>query len=434
MGIIDRFKRAKKTERKKLAKQPPIAEIGYLYSESDTEKEPLSELEAPDGLEKFRHMRTNDPIIGGLMLRIDMIFQAARYNLEGQNADFVQAQFDALPKGINSLLQDLASALTYGFSINEKVWEVRDGLVMLKDLPPRHQLTVSEFTAEFVKQESVAIPRSKCIHFVPIEICRNPLGMSLLRHIYKPYYYKSSIEAAEALGIDRDLGGLPIMQAPEGYDFTKAVSTNENYDPFVAATLTWAKQVVADIRKDSSQGVVMPFGWVLKILKGESGNTIDTTNIINRYNTEMAIGILQDFAIMGAFASTNNANVEAHINDFLNTCDSFLSLMAEVINQQLIPDICRFNGLYEYPKISFLKLRKEALDKLAGYLARLVNANIITPTTEIEKTVLQLIDMPFTKSGQKPNPAMQNKSAEKDPAKKPDEEDDEKDPKNPDDE
>jgi hypothetical protein len=45
----------------------------------------------------------------------------------------------------------------------------------------------------------------------------NPEGRSLLRNAYRPWYYKHRIEEIEAVGVERDLAGLPIAYLPPEY-------------------------------------------------------------------------------------------------------------------------------------------------------------------------------------------------------------------------
>lgn len=365
-----------------------------------TDKEILSELEPPTGLEKFYNMRRNDPIIGGLMLRVENVFKHAYWEVEGANAGLVKENLDNLPYGVSTLISEMTSALTFGFSLNEKIWRMDGGKVYLIDVEPRYQPTIEDFEDGEAYQQwdngSAYIPLSKCLHFIPIEHCRNPYGESLLRQVYKPYYFKSSIESAEALGIDRDLGGLPVMTAPEGFDFNKCDPDSPNYDASYATTLDWAQEVVGDVRRDETEGVVKPNGWELTILRGETRTTIPTVEIINRYNTEIAVGLLQSFAVMGGFASTNNANVAELVEDFHFICNSILQLMANTINNQLVKDICRFNGKKSYPKMKFKDVQRRDLDKLASFVARLVKVGIITPTKTLEKNMMERIKVPYT--------------------------------------
>jgi len=379
--------------------------FGSKGYDDPTDKEILTELVPPGGLEKYRNMRANDPIVGGLMLRIDNLFKNVEWEVEGQNAAIVKRQLDNLRYGVSTLISEMTTAFTYGFSLNEKIWEMSGGEVALVDLAPRYQPSIDEFINDYAIQSTalgtVDIPLSKCLHFIPIEHCRNPYGDSMLRTVYKPYYYKSSIEAAEALGIDRDLGGLPDLEAPEGFDFSKADPDSPNYDASVASTLDWAEDLVSNVRRDNIDGVVRPYGWSLNIIRGETRTSIPTVEIIGRYNTKIAVGLLQTFAVMGGFASTNNANVSELISDFHSVCDSFLTSMAYAINSQVIREICAFNGKTSVPTFKFKEVQKRDIDKLASYVARLVANGIIDPTVTLEKAMLERIKVPYTADQEK---------------------------------
>ncbi len=382
-------------------------------------EEVFSELRPPSGLSKFKNMEDNEPIIGGLMTRFANVFKSARYTIDGPNAHFVKQQLDNLPYGLIELIENFTSAFVFGFSLNEKIWASEGSQIVLIDLEPRYQLTIDEFVSEkghtsynqrYAKQTTnemgtVYIPLTKCVHFMPRTRCRNPYGRSLLRSVYKPYYYKSSIEASEAQSIDRALSGLPVMTAPEGFDFVNADPDSPGYNADVAATLDWAEDVVSKVRKDEMQGIVKPFGWELNLLKGENTVAVNTPDIISRYNVEMAVGLLQTFAVMGGFASTNNSNIEEMIRDFRDSCNSYLYMMAEVINKQIIRDICDFNFKKSYPTIKFHSVASEELEKLASFVARLVAQNVITPTDTFEKAMVEKIDVEYTTKDRKVIPA-----------------------------
>jgi hypothetical protein len=368
-------------------------------------EETLSELTAPAGLRKFKNMEDNEPIIGGLLLRLKNVIKSANYEVTGENADLVQRQLSGLPFGIIGLLNDFSSSFTFGFSLNEKIWKVLNGEVTLIDLAPRYQLTITDWEKEkekvFAKQQTsklgaVLIPLTKCVHFTPDALCRNYYGKSMLRCVYKPYYYKASMEASEAQGIDRSLSGLPVLTAPEGFDFVNADSESPGYDEAVADTLDWAESVVSKVRKDEMQGVVKPAGWVLELLKGQTSSNINSPEVISRLNVEMAVGLLQTFAVMGGFASTNTSNIEKMILDFKEQCNTYLNLMEDVINRQIVQDICDFNLKTAYPKFRFASVTVETIADLASFVGRLVANEVITPTETLEKDMLSKIDVRYT--------------------------------------
>lgn len=382
---------------------------------SPTSEEIFRELQPTSGLRKFKNMEDNEPIIGGLLLRLRNIIKSAAWEVTGPNADIVSEQLNNIRYGISGLLDDLTTAFTFGFALGEKVWEMQEGKIVLTDVKPLYQLTINKFVDAkgddkndqiYAEQQTmqkgvVQIPLSKCIHFIPIPLARNPFGKSLLRPAYKPYYYKASIEASEAQGIDRSLSGLPVMTAPEGFDFVNADPESPGYDENVAATLDWAEKVVSKVRKDEMQGVVKPAGWLLELLKSNSTTTVNSPEIISRLNVEMAVALLQTFAINGGFASTNNSNIEEMVKDFQRNCDAWLSAIAFLINREIIRDICDFNMKTGYPEISFKPVAGEPLEDLAGFVARLMSQGAIEPTESLEQFLLKKINAPYTTNDRK---------------------------------
>jgi hypothetical protein len=217
---------------------------------------------------------------------------------------------------------------------------------------------------------------------------RSPFGTAILRHIYKPYYYKINVEASESSSIDRKLSGIPVMTAPEGFDFAATDPESPDYSKTNYATLSWALDIVGKLREDSIAGVVKPHGWELDLKKVDDKGEVSTNDIISRYNTEMAAGLLENFISLGAFATTNNANTEVNVKNFLRSCDTYASLLIDTVKTQIIDPVCRYNDLSS-PEIKFNKINREKLTDLAGFFARLVSNGIISPTTTLEKELLQ---------------------------------------------
>ncbi len=381
-----------------------IGESMKGYPDSDIE--PMSELLAPTGLKIFQKMRKSDPIVGGLMLLLDTVVKRMQINLTGDNAEFVQEVLDNMSIAMPELLGEIASAFTYGFYLGEKVWEMADGRMWLVDIEPRHQPTIEAINDDkglVIQQTSVgqlSCPYDKCLHIVLLAENRHPFGVSLLRHLYKPYYYKVSIEASEALSLDRDLGGLPILTAPEGFDFTAATEGAPNYDANVAATLEWAIDLVSSVRRDQQQGVVKPFGWNFEIVRGENRASVPTTDIIARYNTEMASGILANFLALGAFATTNNSNSQMHVSNFLSACEAYAKTISDALQRQVIIPICAYNKLDSFPTIDLKVKNISILKDLGNFLSSLIDKGLVKPNNVLEKAVLDLANLPYTEGEQ----------------------------------
>ena len=370
---------AKNTSRKK----PPVGLVGDTGAQIQggfSLDEPLSDLSFPSGLEIYRKMYRNDPVIGGL----------------------VQEEIEGLEYGLSNIVDELMSAIIYGFSVGEVLYEVNGFRVILKDIEPRHQLTIQliDIDTGYIEQstfkDDYKIPISRCvIHSINSE-ARNPFGVSLLRWLYKPYFYKTKVEAAEGVSIDRDLGGLPVLMSPEGFDFTAADKGSPNYDPLVEKTLRWAVDLVSRIRKDKQMGVVIPSGWKFELMRSGGTSSFDTDKIIRRFNTEMCVGLLESFLSAGGFSSTNQANVDEMINVFLSACDGLAMSLAETLNRQVVYKWCEYNGISKSNRVRLepRSVKRVDLADLASFVGRLVKNEVITPTTPLEQALLELADLP----------------------------------------
>src|SRR5690606_33416126 len=139
------------------------------------------------------------------------------------------------------------------------------------------------------------------------------------------------IEEIEGIGIERDLAGLPVLQAPDGLDLWN------DEDERMAALRNNAEELVRNIRRDSEEGVLLPHGWELKLLSTGSARQFDTNAIINRYDNRIAITMLSDLILIGnektgsfAMASTKQSLLSSALEAQLNS-------IAEVFNKYAVP-------------------------------------------------------------------------------------------------
>ena len=137
-------------------------------------------------------------------------------------------------------LAEVLSFLPYGWSFFEIIYKIRkgynedtksssnysDGRVGWGKFAVRSQDTLFkwEFDEEGGLQglwqmappnyEEVYIPLEKALHFRTETHKNNPEGRSILRNAYRSWYFLKRIQEIEAIGIERDLAGLPVMQVP----------------------------------------------------------------------------------------------------------------------------------------------------------------------------------------------------------------------------
>ena len=391
--------------------QKPVQKIygvtGTQVSEGVPFDEWLPDLYFPDNIIKYRKMRRQDPVIGGGMEHLEQIFVRLKWGLDGNTAEvkFFEDMFNEFPEGFSGFIYPTTSAFTYGFFLGEKVFDIKDGQVIIKDILPLSAVSIgaidipNNVVRQYAVQGEFEIPYTKCFHFYINHHFRNPFGVSLLRKIYKPYYYKISIEATEAVSVRYDLKGLPVIEGPPGFNASAADPTNKaEYDPRAAKTLNWVNGILQKISQSKLFGAFMPDGFKLTLVRPSGKASINTNEIINRYNTEILSGLLQGFLAGGMFASTNNANIKDQIQVFLLACNGWAQRIADAINKQIIEPLCVYNNFKNVPKFSFGPASISDLQDMASFVARLVKVGVITPTGELEQALLDMADLPLGKN------------------------------------
>lgn len=293
---------------------------------------------------------------------------------------------------------EILSMLTYGFSFHEIVYKVRrgpqeksgryhskysDGRIGWRRLPIRAQTSLHEW--EFNREGDVTafiqcampdykivrIPMSKGLLFRTRMSRGNPEGKSLLRNAYRPWFFKKHFEEIEGIGIERDLAGFPVLTAPEGMDLWNAE------DARMVQLKTDAETLVASVRRDANEGVLLPHGWNLELLSSGSSRQIDIGATIDRYDNRIAITMLSDIILIGsktgsfALADTKQSMLAAALQAQLQN-------ISDVFNSCAVPTLFEYNnfpGISNLPKIVPGQVQTPSLKELA-LIIRSMNLNI----------------------------------------------------------
>ncbi len=363
----------------------------YVYEEF------LPELRWPRAGKIYQEMADNDPVVGSILYLAEMLIRSTTWTVKPHsddntedlnNATFLQSCMDDMETSWPDMISEVLSMLTYGFSLHEIVYKVRrgpyeeskryrskysDGKIGWRDMPIRAQRTLDGWVYndrnELVAVEQqcepdwkrVTIPMKYCMLFRTRASKTNPEGKSLLRNAYRPWYFKKHFEEIEGIGVERDLAGLPILQTPEGLDLWS------DSDPKMIQLRAQAETLIRNVRRDSEEGILLPFGWKLDLLTSGSGRQIPIGSTIERYDNRIAITMLSDIVLLGtqsgsfALADTKQSMLAAALQSELN-------IIAEVFNQKAVPDLFQVNGIDlqgRLPKILPGKIHEPALKEMA---------------------------------------------------------------------
>lgn len=387
----------------------------------------LSELRGRKGAEVFTEMSNNDETIGAILFAIEMLVRQASWNVEPggstakdrEAAEFVKSCMDDMQQTWIDTISEILSFLTYGWSFHEIVYKRRmgrtkdnrtsskydDGLIGWMKLPIRSQETLYQW--EYDDQDNligmtqmpppdfglITIPMNKAMLFRTRSRKDNPEGRSILRTAYRSWYFKRRIQEIEGIGIERDLAGLPVITTPEGMDIW------DKDDEDMNAIRAGLEALVKNIRRDSTEGLVLPFGYTFELTSTGGSRQFDTNSIIARYDTKISQTVLADFIQLGHESVGSFALSSDKTNLFSMAICAFLDIICQTFNSQGIPALIDINGdhfagVTNYPRLTHGDIEDVDLATMATYIKDMTSIGVIIPDESLEDYVRQLGKLP----------------------------------------
>ena len=387
----------------------------------------LSELRGRKGAEVFTEMSNNDETIGAILFAIEMLVRQASWNVEPggstakdrEAAEFVKSCMDDMQQTWIDTISEILSFLTYGWSFHEIVYKRRmgrtkdnrtsskydDGLIGWMKLPIRSQDTLYQW--EYDDQDNligmtqmpppdfglITIPMNKAMLFRTRSRKDNPEGRSILRTAYRSWYFKRRIQEIEGIGIERDLAGLPVITTPEGMDIW------DKDDEDMNAIRTGLEAMVKNIRRDSTEGLVLPFGYTFELTSTGGSRQFDTNSIIARYDTKISQTVLADFIQLGHESVGSFALSSDKTNLFSMAICAFLDIICQTFNSQGIPALIDINGdhfagVTDYPRLTHGDIEDVDLATVATFIKDMTSIGVIIPDESLEDYVRQLGKLP----------------------------------------
>lgn len=391
---------------------------GYIFEEF------LTELKGERGARFYREMADNSPVVGALLLGYREVAAHLDWDIEeGEEATprdisaakFVKECFYAMDQTWNSILAQALSELTFGWSYHEVVYKKRDdGRIGWSAFPIRSQESLVHWQIgkhgeiEGMVQrdpqtgEMYEIPMGKALLFRTTDLKNNPEGRSMLRPAVIPYQYVRRIQEFEAIGIERDLAGLPLAWVPSEW--------MNSEDPAAKVALANIVKMVADVRNNERSGIVLPMMYEpeltgaisrnkaldFELLSSAGGKAFDTDKILTRYNQQVAMSLLGDFVTLGHDGVGSYALGAVKMDLWVMVVDSICKGIAEVFNKGAIEKLLAINGIdYDHaPVLKYGQVENVDLAALNTFVSGLANAGLLTPDEDTEAWLREQAGMP----------------------------------------
>lgn len=384
---------------------------GFVYEEW------LKELQGRRGALIFREMRDNDSIIGAFLYAIKMLLRQVKWKVEpsGQTPEDKEAAkfIDECRKDMcmswNDIVSEILTFLPYGWCFMELCYKKRngennvnpqdsskydDGKIGWKKWGIRAQETLNRWgfntDGSLTGMEQLSPPDYRAT-FIPIEKAilfrtesnkDNPEGRSILRNAYRSWYLKKNIEEIEAIGIERDLAGFPIMWLPE----TVMAGGMPDATPEQSMAYSAYRNMITNINRNEQEGAMLPLVYDDKgnkmydltlLASGATRRQFDTNQIIQRYEQRIAMTVLADFLMLGHEKSGSYSLSDNKTSMFQTALSAVLEIITETINTQAIPKLIKLNGfgkLTDMPKLAHDEIQRANLDELGNFIQRIAAA------------------------------------------------------------
>jgi len=367
----------------------------------------------------------DDVVVGALLEAIKTPLLSTEFNVDAVSdspedvaaAAFLEVNLFNMPDmEWRSHVEETMDLLGFGFSLAEQVYSKHvDGSIRLHTLLPIGQETIVDWGEKLgplgnvmeVRQRSSTSPElksspmNKMLHFTFRSRKRNPFGASLLRSIYRPWYFKKNLEVIEAIGAERDVGNVPIASVGE-----TRLTPDE---------LTDLENAMKSFRLDETSYLILP--PEVKVAAYGGGNKIYNVRLMIRdWQHLIRQRFFAGFIALGTEQVGTQALAREMTTFFSLVIRSIQIRLLEVWKRQLITNIFRFNrfSINQLPILRWRAPGKENIQSISQAISGLVTSGVIENTPELENHIRRTIGLPERSdkpsvgesSGTTPDPAV----------------------------
>lgn len=422
-------------------KQPALAEAGATGLNTSRDgrilEEWLPQLSGKKAVQVYREMADNDASISAAMYLLEMLVRQVDWSMASsqptesaeQAAEFIESCMGDMTNTWADFISEVMTMCVFGWSFFEINYKYRrgdsenryfnskysDGKVGWRSLAVRGQDSLDRWDLDedgtILGMWQRPAP-SYLLKYIPIEKAllfrmrshkNNPEGRSLLRGAYKSYYYLKRIQSIEAIGVERDLAGLPVMQVPPEIMHPNASSAQK-------AIRTNMENMVQKIKRDAYEGVVLPSetsldgtptGYKLSLLASGGRRPIDVDAIVKRYESRIMMSFLSEMLLLGQDSVGSWALADSKTNILAMSIGAMLDSVVDVINRNAIPRLCAYNGIPEedYPVLTHGDMESPDLVQLGSFIAQATSSGVLVPDESLEQHVREMAGLPTKDAG-----------------------------------
>ena len=389
---------------------------GFIHEEL------LARLRGRNGVKLYDEMSQNNAIVGTVLFILDMIVRQVEWRVETPKGmednpaaihekEFIEGAINDMSHTWEDLISEVLTMLVFGWSFHEIVYKIRrgntrnpktrskfdDGRWGWRKIEARAQDTLWSWLFDeeggldgMIQQDiyrptggNVVLPIEKSILFRTRSRKGNPEGKSLLRPAVRSWFFLKRIQEIEAIGIERDLTGMPIFEVPRELLI-------EDATPEDKALKIALETMIQQIRVDERWGGIIPAelnsegnptGFKFRLATTGGRRMIDTNAIVMRYESRIAMVFMAEFIMIGMNqVGTQGADVSKK-DLFKLALETILTdMIASPFNRFGVGRLMSLNRVPQelWPRVVPASLDSPDLEKMGNFVESLATAGILT--------------------------------------------------------
>lgn len=393
----------------------------------------LRNLKGKRGAKSYREMRDNCAVTGSVFFATEQFIVNNGFDVQPHKskvpnalmqAEFADQCFDDMEHSRSEFLSEILSTAWQGFGLHQKVFKFRrgnhclkmfrskynDGRVGIRKLPIRSQDTIEEWVWDEYGEVLAVIqqppPNYKIfkydikdmLHFKTTSVKNNPQGRSWLRNAYRSWTLLKRIQEYEAIGISRDMAGVPVGRIPLEYFSAASGSDQEK-------TFNQAKKVLSRMQAGEQSYVLWPSeidtggntGWGVGLMQSGGRRPMDVDGVIRRYESRILVSMLAEAVLLGQQGNVGSwslASTQTHM--FAVALGGLMKQLADTINRQLLPELAILNGWPPdlAPTVVFADLESEDIVAMLQAVSGAVTSGVMIPDEPMEEFFREKIGLP----------------------------------------
>lgn len=329
------------------------------------------------GLDVWEKMLTDGQVKAGLDM-IKLSATARGYTLTGDDpetkkyAEFINENFELIRGNIEDVLGEMLTALEYGYSATEKVFDYRNGKIVLKKMKTLnpHSIKVKtdkfgdiEYVMQRIGSKEIKIPAQKIIWYAHDKKFGQPYGNSILRTTYKHWFIKDKMYRFANIAYERYGTPLLVGTVQDAKDVGKMKSLLKKINGMTGLAISGGDNVTAI-----------------------QGSNADFVGYIEHHDRKIMESMLVPPMMLGVGRgqSGSYALTDNQFDVFMFRLQALQRDLKALIEEEIIRPLVDLNfpNVKRYPSFNFRPLAKEDTEKLARVFQMMIQAQVVAPSEE----------------------------------------------------